>query len=80
MGLVVPTRDAYHLRELVRSRLEGVDLPGPVEQVELRAGRIHPLAPRTPDLFAKPGAADKGSERLVDRLCSRLSLSGNRLA
>ncbi len=72
LGLVTPSREASHLLDLIRERLEHTLLPAPVIQVGIAADRFLPLAPGTPDLF--PGAVETTEEwgRLMDRLEARL--------
>ncbi len=82
LGLSAPSRDVSHLLELVQGRLENMELPAPVEQIELRAEEVVPLAPRKQDLFSQRSRAEEEWQRLVDRLRARLgpdSVRGMRL-
>ena len=72
LGLAAPSRDVPHLLELVRQRTERILLPAPVEQVELRADEVIPLAPQEQDLFSRRTPAGEDWQRLVDRLSARL--------
>ena len=72
LGLAAPSRDLPHLFELVRQRLERTLLPAPVEQVELRADEVIPLAPQEQDLFLRRTQSEGDWHRLVDRLSARL--------
>ena len=72
LGLAAPSRDVPHLLDLARQRLENMALPAPVEQVELRADEVIPLAPREQDLFSRRRRVGEDRQRLVDRLSARL--------
>lgn len=72
LRLVAPTRDAYHLTNLVRERLERLQLTAPVEEIALEVDALTPLAPQPFDFFA--GAHPPGVLRAqwVERLQARL--------
>jgi protein ImuB len=70
--LVTPTRDAYHLTNLVRERLERVTLRAPVEDIVLEVDALLPLAPQPFDFFAGVHAPNELRAQLVERLQARL--------
>ncbi len=72
VGLAGPSRDPRHLQLLLRERLQGLSLPSPVEALDLKAGRILPLAGRGVGLFEGAGRAEEDWRQLVDRLRARL--------
>lgn len=71
LGLAKPSRDAKHVLDLFRERLQRVELPEPVEALTLRAADWEPLAARASDLFAAKSGAATSAEELIDRLQAR---------
>lgn len=75
LPLVRATRDAAHLRALMRerlARLAGSTARCGVEGVGLEAREVQPFAPGTPDLLAPGADAGVGWAALVERLRARL--------
>jgi protein ImuB len=72
VGLAGPSRDPGHLQAILHERLQRTPLPGPVEEVSLRAGRVVELAGANLDLFGPTVPAAETWQRLVDRLSARL--------
>ena len=73
VGLARPDGDGDRFLELLRHRLERLELAAPVERVAVDATAIRPLAPATADLFGTAGGQDERQEaELVDRLVARL--------
>jgi protein ImuB len=72
LGTVRLEHDPGRWLELLRERLERLQLPAPVRAVSLGAGEVRPLAPSTLDLFPgldRPAVPDPA---LLDRLRARL--------
>lgn len=69
-GLLAPSRDPEHLLDLLRERIERVELPAPVGEIELQVADWRPMAEAQADLFGQ----DQGAGRLdlLERLRSRL--------
>jgi len=72
LTLVAPSRDAQHLTDLVRERLERITLKAPVEEVLLQIEALLPLAPQPADFFAGAQPPDALRAQLVERLQARL--------
>ncbi|HEX9811501.1 MAG TPA: DNA polymerase Y family protein [Burkholderiales bacterium] len=72
LPLVTPSRDAQHLTDLVRERLERMTLKAPVEEVLLQVEALPPLAPQPADFFAGARPPDALRAQLVERLQARL--------
>ncbi|HIP53722.1 MAG TPA: DNA polymerase Y family protein [Chromatiales bacterium] len=74
LGMASPERDARRLFDLLRERLERLELPAPVRGIGLQAGQTEPLAGRPRPLFAQQQNTGVPEEeaRLLDRLRSRL--------
>lgn len=68
-GLQSPDRDPERLLEVLRQRLELLQLPAPVVSMVLAADHWTPARPHTPDLFATPPAGDP---TVIERLRARL--------
>ena len=68
-GLQSPDRDTERLLEVLRQRLEPLQLPAPVVSMVLAADHWTPARPHTPDLFATPPAGDP---TVIERLRARL--------
>jgi protein ImuB len=71
LDLMSPSRDPHHLLELLRERLERVELPAPVRDLALSAGEILPLVHENRDLVdGRRREGDWGA--LVEKLRARL--------
>jgi len=71
LGLLVPERDPDRLLELLRERLERLELSAPVKTIALEVRALQPLAGRPLSLLAETGAVDAGPG-LLERLRMRL--------
>lgn len=80
LGLVAPNRDAEHLLELTRERLERLHSGRPVQALCLRVDSLAPLAPQAATLprLQEPGAAEQALAPLIERLRARLGTSAVR--
>jgi protein ImuB len=72
LGLLKPERDAERLLDLLRQRLERVELGAPVIGLELRAHRLEACPPGTADMFGAAGAVGEEGHRWLERLQVRL--------
>jgi protein ImuB len=72
IGLASLTRDAGRCAALLHERLGSLELPRPVEAIELEAGDFAPLAPKSGGLFGDAAAEEEDWARLVERLRTRL--------
>lgn len=72
LGLRAPSRDASHLLELCRTRLEGLHLRGPVRGLGLMARELPRIASSTADLFNADSTTAMAWDVLSDRLRARL--------
>jgi len=72
IGLLRPARETEHFFDLLRQRLERLELPAPVTELELRAGPVEPLAPSTRRLFPRASGEKGDGERLLEKFQSRL--------
>jgi len=72
VGLVAPSRDAEHFTLLLRERLAGLALAGPVREIALRAEDIVPLAGNNLGLLLEQGKPPGHWGHLVERLRARL--------
>lgn len=72
LELLRPTRDAEHLEQLLRERLERHRLHAPVEALGLEAEGLVPLAHRDRDLFVDADPARMDWPRLAEQLRARL--------
>jgi len=72
IALGMPSRDIEHLTLLLRERLARLDLVAPVIEVSLHADQIVEQAAPNTELFATPASDAESTERLVERLQSRL--------
>ncbi len=72
LGLRRASTDTAHLVALLRTRLDTLALPAPVEALELVALELMPLAGGNADLFERRGVDEASAERLIERLKSRL--------
>lgn len=71
LGLLAPARDSAHWQELLKTRLEQVELAAPVEEIVLEAERFTPLSAESADLFGDKVTGEPGG-RLVEKLQARL--------
>lgn len=69
LGLLKPGRDAAHLQELLRQRLERLELAAPVTGLELRVEHWLPFREERQDLFEN---RQRGEEALLERLRARM--------
>ena len=76
LGLLKPERDSALLLELLRQRLERLELAAPVFGIELRADLPQPLAPRVNDLFAAPET--EADPHWLERVQARIGRDGVR--
>lgn len=72
IGLRAPSRDAAHLLTLCQTRLEYLNLRGPVRGLKLVARDLPRFMPATRDLFSTGSETTTGWEVLCDRLRARL--------
>lgn len=72
IGLVAPSRDTEHFTLLLRERLTGLALAGPVREIALRAEDIVPLAGNNLGLLLEQGKPPGDWGHLVERLHARL--------
>jgi protein ImuB len=72
LSLSAPSRDPAHLLDLLRERLERIDLAHAVEGVTLQVTDIRPLGPCVLRLDGESESAAEEWPRLVERLRARL--------
>jgi protein ImuB len=72
LTLGMPSRDVEHLTLLLRERLARLDLAAPVIEVSLHADQVVEQAAPNTELFPMPASDAESTERLVERLQSRL--------
>jgi len=78
LGFSSPTRDRERLHRVLSERLPGLNLPAPVEALQLNADTPLPLAGESAPLFgvgsagASPAASENAIAALVERLRARL--------
>ena len=72
IALAEPSRDATHLRVLLRERLGRLQLDAPTLELQLQADEVTQRAPPNHELFPLPGSEVEGLTRLVERLQARL--------
>jgi protein ImuB len=72
LALAEPSRDAVHLRTLLRERLASLQLPAPTLELRLHSGEIVQKAPPNAELFPTPASEREGLIRLIERLQARL--------
>jgi protein ImuB len=73
VGLSRPSRSPQHLSLLLRTRLEGARLEGPVAAVSLGVSAAERLVDAQGDLLEpEPGLDGEGLARLIDQLSNRL--------
>jgi protein ImuB len=72
VGLLRPARATEHFFDLLRQRLERLELPAPVTELELWAGPVEPLAASSRGLFPRVSGEREDGERLLERFQARL--------
>lgn len=72
LNLVSPSRDATHLTNLVRERLERLTLAAPVEEIILEADSLIALASQPLDFFTGAKTADVLRIEMVEQFQARL--------
>jgi protein ImuB len=72
IGLVAANRDSQHLIEILRERLDRVELPAPVQEIRLCADAIQPLQSRNLALFYDGTENGENWHLLVEKLRARL--------
>jgi len=72
LGLLRPERDTERLLDLLRQRLERLELAAPVIGLELRADHLESFLPAAPDLFGTESEGDEEGQRWLQRLQARL--------
>ena len=72
LGAARPLRDPQRWLELLRERLERLQLPAPVWAIALASETLHPLPPTNAELFPDAAAATEPDPALLDRLRARL--------
>ena len=68
-GLLDPSRDPDHMLEVLRERIERLQLPAPVVAIDLRVDDWQAFEERSLALFERPAQADRA---LLERLSNRL--------
>lgn len=76
LSLVAATRDADHLVNVLRERLNATQLSCPAVGIALRTELLLPLAARTASLLPDPSRDAEAAARLIERLRARLGESG----
>jgi protein ImuB len=72
LSLVAATRDADHLTNVLRERLERTALPSPATDIALESELLLPLASRNLSLFPDAGQQEEAAAQLIERLRARL--------
>lgn len=72
LSLVAPSRDALHWMNLLRERLERIDLPAAVEEVAVDIETLRPLPATPQDLFDTGRPAAEAWAEFLERLQARL--------
>ncbi len=72
LGAARPLRDPQRWLELLRERLERLQLPAPVRAIALASETLYPLPPANAELFPDAAAATQPDPALLDRLRARL--------
>lgn len=70
--LAQPGQDVDHFGNLLRERLERLELPAPVQSIKLTTGAAIAWQPSGRDLFTRPGVADETLGQLIEALQARL--------
>jgi protein ImuB len=72
LSLTAATRDADHLTNVLRERLERTALPCPATDVALECDLLLPLASRNLSFLPDPGQQHEAATQLIERLKARL--------
>ena len=72
LKLVSPTRDADHLTNVLREKLERTALPCPATAIALESELLLPLASRNLSLLPDAGRQEEAAAQLIERLRARL--------
>jgi protein ImuB len=72
LSLVAATRDADHLVNVLRERLDRTALPDAATAIDLETELLLPLASRNLTLLPDPGQLDEAAAHLIERLRARL--------
>ena len=72
VGLLSASRDERHLQSLIKERLDRITLTSPVEHIQIKTGKILPLAPDDLDFFDTSTRSSEDWPRLVEKLRARL--------
>lgn len=72
LSLVAATRDADHLTNVLRERLERTALPCPAIEIALESELLLPLASRNLSLLPDAGQQEEAAAQLIERLRARL--------
>ncbi len=72
LGAARPLRDPQRWLELLRERLERLQLPAPVRAIAVASETLSPLPPANAELFPDAAAATAPDPALLDRLRARL--------
>lgn len=72
VGMVVPARNERHLFELLKARLESVQLSAPVHEIRLLTDTLAFCEAPHQDLFADAAVETEAPEVLIERLNARL--------
>jgi protein ImuB len=72
LALVSATRDADHLTNVLRERLERTALPCPATGIALESELLLPLASRNLSLLPDAGQQEEAAAQLIERLRARL--------
>lgn len=76
LNLADPSRDEGRFSSLLREVLSRTRLAAPVYELALRCEAAEASSPLTGELFPRPGSAQEGLMRLVERLQARLGREG----
>lgn len=72
LALVCATRDADHLTNVLREKLERTALPCPATAIALESTLLLPLASRSLSLLPDAGQQEEAAAQLIERLRARL--------
>lgn len=73
VGLMRPSRDPAHLQELLREKLDRLELREPINEIALSTAAALALAPATSDFFGERTKQEDGVQ-LIERLRARLGM------
>lgn len=76
LSLVAASRDAEHLLNVLRERLNATALPCPAVAIALRTELLLPVAARSASMLPDPSRQAEAAARLVERLRARLGEDG----